>query len=169
MTKVCTHGREKALALRMLDESLHRLRTDHLDVWQLHGVCFENDPALFIRKNGTAEALEQAKKEGKVRFVGFTGHKDPSIHLKMLATGFPFDSVQMPLNAFDAHFHSFEQQVVPEANRRGMAVLGMKPMSGHGDPIEQGELRAEEALPSRTSRPVPRTIAGNANSEVLQQ
>jgi predicted aldo/keto reductase-like oxidoreductase len=101
MTKVCTHGRDKALALRMLDESLHRLRTDHLDLWQIHGVCFENDPALFIRKNGAAEALEQAKKEGKVRFVGFTGHKDPSIHLTMLATGFPFDSVQMPLNPFD--------------------------------------------------------------------
>jgi predicted aldo/keto reductase-like oxidoreductase len=103
MTKVCTHGRDKALALRMLEESLHRLRTDHLDLWQIHGVCFDNDPALFIRKGGAAEALEQAKKQGKVRFVGFTGHKDPSIHLKMLATGFPFDSVQMPLNAFDAN------------------------------------------------------------------
>ena len=133
MTKVCTHGRDKALALRMLEESLHRYRTDHLDLWQIHGVCFDNDPDLFIRKNGAAEALEQAKKEGKVRFVGFTGHKDPSIHLKMLATGFPFDSVQMPLNAFDANFHSFEQQVLPELNRRGIAALGMKPICGHGD------------------------------------
>src|SRR6266404_7826689 len=140
MTKVCTHGRDKALALRMLDESLHRLRTDHLDLWQIHGVCFENDPALFIRKDGAAEALEQAKKEGKVRFVGFTGHKDPSIHLKMLATGFPFDSVQMPLNVFDAHFHSFEQQVLPELNRRGIAALGMKAICGHGDPV-QGKVR----------------------------
>src|SRR5258707_13891141 len=74
MTKVCTHGRDKTLALRMLDQSLRRLQTDHLDLWQVHGMCFENDPALFIRKNGAAQALEQAKKEGKVRFVGFTGH-----------------------------------------------------------------------------------------------
>ncbi len=102
MTKVCTHGRDKALAMRMLEESLHRLQTDHLDLWQIHGVSFENDPDLFMRPNGAAEALHKAKKQGKVRFVGFTGHKDPSIHLKMLATGFPFDSVQMPLNAFDA-------------------------------------------------------------------
>ena len=88
MTKVCTHGRDKALALRMLEESLRGLQTDHLDLWQIHGVSFENDPDLFIRPNGAAEALEQAKKEGKVRFVGFTGHKDPGLHLKMLATAF---------------------------------------------------------------------------------
>jgi uncharacterized protein len=111
-------GATGLFALLMLDESLHRCRNDHLDLWQIHGVCFENDPALFIRKGGAAEALEQAKEEGKVRFVGFIGHKDPSIHLKMLATAFLFDSVQMPLNAFDANFHSFEQQVLPELNRR---------------------------------------------------
>jgi predicted aldo/keto reductase-like oxidoreductase len=99
MTKVCTHGRDKALALRMLEQSLNRLQTDHLDLWQIHGVTFDNDPDLFIRPNGAAEALEQARKEGKVRDVGFTGHKDPGIHLKMLRTGFKFDSVQMPLNA----------------------------------------------------------------------
>src|SRR5207302_485651 len=102
MTKVCTHGRDKNVALKMLEESLRRLRTDYLDLWQVHGVSFENDPDLFIRPGGAAEALTQAKKQGKVRFVGFTGHKDPAIHLKMLATGFPFDSVQMPLNAFDS-------------------------------------------------------------------
>ena len=169
MTKVCTHGRDKALALRMLDESLHRLRTDHLDLWQIHGVGFENDPDLFIRKNGAAEALEQAKKEGKVRFVGFTGHKDPSIHLKMLATGFPFDSVQMPLNAFDASFHSFEQQVLPELNRRGIAALGMKPICGHGAPVQKGVLTGEEALRYAMSLPVTTTITGIDKPEALQQ
>jgi aryl-alcohol dehydrogenase-like predicted oxidoreductase len=169
MTKVCTHGRDKALALRMLDESLHRLRTDYLDLWQIHGVCFENDPALFIRKDGAAEALEQAKKQGKVRFVGFTGHKDPSIHLKMLATGFPFDSVQMPLNAFDAHFHSFEQQVLPELNRRGIAALGMKPICGHGAPVHKGVLTGEEALRYAMSLPVTTTITGIDKPEALQQ
>ena len=169
MTKVCTHGRDKTLAVRMLDESLRRLRTDHLDLWQIHGVSFENDPALFIRKDGAAEALEQAKKEGKVRFVGFTGHKDPSIHLKMLATGFPFDSVQMPLNAFDSHFHSFEQKVLPELNRRGIAVLGMKPICGHGEPVQKGVLTGEEALRYAMSLPVTTTITGIDTSEALQQ
>jgi predicted aldo/keto reductase-like oxidoreductase len=169
MTKVCTHGRDKALALRMLDESLRRFQTDHLDLWQIHGVCFDNDPALFIRKDGAAEALEQAKKEGKVRFVGFTGHKNPSIHLKMLATGFPFDSVQMPLNAFDANFHSFEQQVLPELNRRGIAALGMKPICGHGSPVQQGVLTGEEALRYAMSLPVTTTITGIDNAEALQQ
>jgi aryl-alcohol dehydrogenase-like predicted oxidoreductase len=169
MTKVCTHGRDKALALRMLEESLHRYRTDHLDLWQIHGVSFENDPALFIRKDGAAEALEQAKKDGKVRFVGFTGHKDPSIHLKMLATGFPFDSVQMPLNAFDANFHSFEQQVLPELNRRGIAALGMKPICGHGAPVQKGVLTGEEALRYAMSLPVTTTITGIDKPEALQQ
>src|SRR5947209_16817610 len=122
MTKVCTHGRDKSLAMQMLEQSLNRLQTDHLDLWQIHGVSFENDPDLFIRPNGAAEALAQAKKQGKVRFVGFTGHKAPHIHMKMLATGFPFDSVQMPLNAFDSQFRSFEQEVLPELNRRGIAA-----------------------------------------------
>jgi uncharacterized protein len=168
MTKVCTHGREKELALRMLDESLRRLRTDHLDLWQIHGVCFE-DPRLFIRKNGAAEALYQAKKEGKVRFVGFTGHKDPSIHLTMLATGFPFDSVQMPLNPFDSRFHSFEQQVLPELNRRGIAALGMKPLCGHGEPVQKGVLTGEEALRYAMSLPVATTITGIDTPDALKQ
>ena len=169
MTKVCTHGRDKDLALRMLDESLRRLQTDHLDLWQIHGVAFDNDPELFIRKSGAAEALEQAKKEGKVRFVGFTGHKDPDIHLKMLATGFPFDSVQMPLNAFDGSFRSFEEKVLPELNRRGIAALGMKPMSGHGDAIKEGAISAEESLRYAMSLPVATTITGMERPEVLQQ
>ena len=169
MTKVCTHGRDGALATRMLEESLRRLQTDYLDLWQIHGVSFENDPELFIRPGGAAEALRKAQKEGKVRYVGFTGHKDPAIHLKMIDTGFPFDAVQMPLNAFDAHFRSFEEQVLPVLNRRGMASLGMKPMSGHGEPIEQGQLSAEEALRYAMSLPVTTTITGIDKLEVLRQ
>jgi len=145
MTKVCTHGRDKALALQMLEESLRRLQTDHLDLWQIHGVSFDNDPELFIRSNGAAEALEQAKRQGKVKFVGFTGHKSPDIHLKMLATGFPFDAVQMPLNAFDANFLSFQNKVLPELSRRGLAVLGMKPINGHGEAVQKGVITAQEA------------------------
>src|SRR3984957_3729384 len=118
MTKVCTHGRDGSLAMQMLEQSLRRLQTDHLDLWQVHGVVFQNDPELFIRPGGAAEALLKAKQQGKVRFVGFTGHKDPDVHLAMLNTGFPFDSVQMPLNAFDATYcMSFEQKVLPVLNQ----------------------------------------------------
>ena len=169
MTKVCTHGREGMLATQMLEQSLRRLQTDHLDLWQVHGVSYENDPELFMRPNGAAEALRKAKEQGKVRFLGFTGHKDPSLHLKMIETGFPFDAVQMPLNAFDANFHSFQEQVLPELNRRGMAPLGMKPLSGHGEPIEQGEVTAEEALRYAMSLPVATTITGMDKLEVLRQ
>ena len=108
MTKVCTHGRGGDLALKMLDQSLRRLKTDHLDLWQIHGVAFDNDPALAYVKGGVLEAFDAAKKAGKVRFVGFTGHKDPAIHLEMIRRGYPFDAVQMPLNVFDASFRSFE-------------------------------------------------------------
>lgn len=169
MTKVCTHGRDKELALRMLEQSLRRLGTDHLDLWQVHGVSFDNDPELFIRPNGAAEALTQAKKEGKVRFVGFTGHKSPAIHLKMLATGYPFDSVQMPLNPFDSQFRSFERQVLTELNRRGIAALGMKPLQGHGDAIKKGAIGAEQALRYAMSLPVTVTITGIDKPEILQQ
>src|SRR5581483_484408 len=157
------------MAMQMLEESLRRLQTDHLDLWQVHGVSFENDPDLFIRPNGAAEALALAKKQGKVRYVGFTGHKDPAMHLKMLATNFPFDSVQMPLNAFDSHFRSFEQQVLPELNRRGIAALGMKPLQGHGDAIKKGALTIEESLRYAMSLPVATTITGIEKPEVLRQ
>jgi predicted aldo/keto reductase-like oxidoreductase len=170
MTKVCTHGRDKDLAMKMLEQSLRRLQTDHLDLWQIHGVTFDNDPELFIRPNGAAEALTLAKKQGKVRFVGFTGHKDPAIHLKMIQTGFPFDSVQMPINPFDATFRSFQHQIVPEATRRGMAVLGMKPFSGAGDPVKKGALTPDEALRYAMSVPgVTVTITGMEKPDILQQ
>jgi uncharacterized protein len=169
MTKVCTHGRDKDLAMRMLEQSLHRLQTDYLDLWQIHGVAFDNDPELFMRKSGACEALEEAKRQGKVRFVGFTGHKDPTMHLKMLETGFPFDSVQMPLNVFDANFHSFEQKVLPQANAIGLAVLGMKPLSGHGDAIKEGVITAEEGLRYAMSLPVTTTITGMESLQVLRQ
>ena len=169
MTKVCTHGRDKALALQMLEESLNRLQTDHLDLWQIHGVSFETDPARFIRPNGAAEAMVQAKKDGKVRFTGFTGHKDPRLHLAMLNTGFPFDSVQMPLNPFDANFRSFETQVLPEVVKRGMAPLGMKPLQGAGPAIKKGVYSAEELLRYAMSLPVATTITGMDKMDVVEQ
>lgn len=169
MTKVCTHGRDKDLAMQMLEQSLRRLQTDHLDVWQIHGVTFYNDPEMFIRPNGAAEALTLAKKQGKVRAVGFTGHKDPRIHMAMLETNFPFDTCQFPLNPMDANFRSFEQVVLPECNRRGIAVLGMKPMGGTADMVTKGALTAEECLRYAMSLPVASTIAGVDKPEVLKQ
>src|ERR1700721_3354936 len=169
MTKTRPPGRVATLALQMLEESLRRLQTDHLDLWQVHGMAFDNDAELFIRKGGAAEALEKAKKDGKVRFVGFTGHQNPKVHLAVLNTGFPFDSVQMPLNAFDANFHSFEQQVLPELNKRGIAALGMKPICGHGEPVQKGVLTGEEALRYAMSLPVTTTITGIDKPEALRQ
>jgi aryl-alcohol dehydrogenase-like predicted oxidoreductase len=169
MTKVCTHGRGKALAMEMLEASLRRLQTDHLDVWQIHEVIYDNDPDLIFAAGGAAEALMEAKQQGKVRFVGFTGHKDPAIHLKMLGHGFPFDTVQMPLNAFDATFRSFEQHVLPEANRLGIAPLGMKSLGGSGEMVRKGGVTPEEGLRYAMSLPVAVTISGMEAPEVLQQ
>jgi predicted aldo/keto reductase-like oxidoreductase len=169
MTKVCTHGRDAALATQMLEQSLRRLQTDHLDLWQVHGVGFENDPDLFIRPGGAAEALTRAKKDGKVRFVGFTGHKDPDVHLAMLDTGFPFDAVQMPLNPFDANFSSFEQKVLPVLNQRGVAALAMKPIGGHGEPVQKGVFTADELIRYSMSLPVATTITGVSDPHILDQ
>ena len=169
MTKVCTHGRDQGLAMRMLEESLNRLQTDHLDLWQIHGVAFDNDAELFIRPNGAAEAMQKAKQQGKVRFVGFTGHKDPKIHLSFLNTGFPFDAAQMPLNPFDATFRSFERQVVPELQKRNMAILGMKPFQGAGPAIQKGVFTAEELLRYAMSLPITTAITGMEKLDVVEQ
>jgi uncharacterized protein len=168
MTKVCTHGRDGSLALQMLEESLRRLRTDHLDVWQVHGVVFENDPELAYRKGGVIEALDQAKRSGKVRFVGFTGHKNPEVHYEMITRGYPWDTCQFPLNPFDASFRSFEQRVLPECNRRGIAVLGMKPLTGRAGPIAKNVASAEEMLRYAMSLPVATTICGMESLDKLR-
>src|SRR5436189_2266688 len=169
MTKVCTHRRDRKTAMRQLEESLKRLRTDHLDLWQIHEVIYENDPELHFAKGGVIEALDEAKKEGKVRFVGFTGHKSPAIHLKMLAHDYPFDTVQMPLNCLDGTYLSFEQQVLPELERRGIAVLGMKSLGGDGQPILHAAVTADEALRYAMSLPVATTISGIDSLAVLHQ
>ena len=169
MTKVCTHGRDKGIAMRQLEESLKRLQTDHLDIWQIHEVIYENDADLIFAPNGAAEALLQAKKEGKVRFLGFTGHKDPSIHLKMLSHDFPFDTVQMPLNCLDATFRSFETKVLPEVNRRNMAALGMKSLGGSGELVREGAVVVTMGLRYAMSLPVAVTISGIESLDVLHQ
>jgi len=169
MTKVCTHGRGKQTAMEMLEQSLRRLQTDHLDVWQIHEVIYENDPELIFAPGGAIEALDEAKKQGKVRFVGFTGHKDPSIHLRMLSHNYPFDTVQMPLNCFDATFRSFETQVLPELNRRGIAPLGMKSLGGSGEMVRKGGISVEDGLRYAMSLPVAVTISGMDSPHILEQ
>src|ERR1700678_1762031 len=170
MTKVCTHGRKKDVAMRMLEESLTRLQTDHLDVWQVHEVVYYNDPEKCYAPDGVLEALAAAKQQGKVRFVGFTGHKNPAIHLAMLNGGFPFDTVQMPLNPCDYSYRSFQQEVLPVAAQRGMAVFGMKSMGGSGEMISHGALTPTEALSFAMSLPgVSTTISGMDSMQVLDQ
>jgi aryl-alcohol dehydrogenase-like predicted oxidoreductase len=169
MTKVCTHGRSGQLALQMLEESLRRLQTDHLDLWQIHGIVYDNDPELAYARGGVLEAFDRAKKEGKTRFVGFTGHKEPAFHLRMLELGYPFDTVQMPLNPFDASFHSFEKQILPEVNRRGMGALGMKSMGGTAWAIKAGVIQAQDLLRYAMSLPVATTICGMDSLDVLHQ
>jgi len=169
MTKVCTHGRDKKVAMQQLEESLRRLRTDYLDLWQIHEVIYPDDPDQHFAPGGAAEALLEAKKQGKVRFIGFTGHKDPAIHLKMLSHDFPFDTCQLPLNVFDGTFRSFEREVLPELNRRGIAALGMKSLSGNGDPIKQNIITIEEALRYVLSLPVASVVSGIDSLDVLHQ
>jgi aryl-alcohol dehydrogenase-like predicted oxidoreductase len=169
MTKVCTHGRGKDVAIEQLEESLARLRTDHLDLWQVHEVIHDDDPERHFVEGGVIEALDEAKRQGKVRFVGFTGHKDPRIHLRMLSYDYAFDTVQMPLNPFDATFRSFEQTVLPEVLRRGMAPLGMKSMGGEGQPVKAGVVTPDEALRYAMSLPVAATVSGIDSLEVLRQ
>ena len=142
MTKVCTHGRDARTAMRQLDDSLRRLKTDYLDLWQIHECVYYNDPERHFAKGGVVEALEQAKEAGKVRYVGFTGHKDPEIHMRMLSFGFPFDSCQLPLNGFDASFRSFQMRVLPELARQKIAAIGMKSLGGDGRSSGSGRRRS---------------------------
>lgn len=170
MTGACTYGRKKDVAMRMLEDSLTRLQIDHLDIWQVHDVIYYNDPELAYAVDGVLEALTTAKQQGKVRFVGFTGHKNPSIHLDMLHRGFPFDTVQMPINPFDPGFRSFEKNVLPAALQKGMAVISTKSMSGSGESIVRGALTPTEALSYAMSVPgVATTVSGMESMEVLDQ
>lgn len=170
MTKVCTHGRKEDVAMRQLEESLKRLQTDHLDVWQVHEVVYYNDPEKCYEPDGVLEALSAAKQQGKVRFVGFTGHKNPSIHLDMLKRGFAFDTVQMPINPFDPSYRSFEKNVLPVAVSKKMAVFSMKSMGGSGEMIVHGALTPTEALSYAMSVPgVSTTISGMDAMGVLEQ
>lgn len=169
MTKVCTHGLGRREAMRQLEQSLRRLRTDVLDLWQIHECVYDNDPERHFARGGVVDALLAAKRQGKVRFIGFTGHKHPAIHLAMLARDFPFDACQLPLNCFDASFRSFEQEVLPTLLARGIAALGMKSLGGDALQIRTKAVTAPEALRYAMSLPVATTISGIDSMRVLRQ
>ena len=169
MTKVCTHGRGKREAMRQLEQSLRRLKTDRLDLWQVHECVYDNDPDLHFASGGVIEALDQAQRQGKVRFVGFTGHKHPDIHLAMLKRDYVFDTCQLPLNCFDASFRSFEEHVLPVLVRRGIAAIGMKSLGSDGRQVKDKVVTAEEALRYAMSLPVATTVSGIDSMKVLRQ
>jgi len=170
MTKI--DGRNKTAAASQINESLRRLQTDRIDLLQFHEVIRVSDPDRIFAKGGAMEAVLEAKKAGKIRFIGFTGHKSPDIHLKMLATaaqhGFTFDAVQMPLNVMDAHFNSFEKKVLPILTRDSVGVLGMKPM---GDPfiLKSKTVTAVECLRYAMNLPTSVVITGCDSLPILQQ
>jgi aryl-alcohol dehydrogenase-like predicted oxidoreductase len=165
-------GQTKTLAAKQIDESLKRLQTDHVDLMQFHEVIRPGDPARIFGPGGSMEAMLEAKKQGKVRYIGFTGHKNPEFHLKMLETAFAhkftFDSVQMPLNVMDAHFSSFEKKVLPMLVKHNIGVLGMKPM-GSGIILKSGVVKPIECLHYAMNLPTSVVITGCTSLENVQQ
>jgi len=170
MTKI--DGQLKDIAARQIDESLRRLQTDNIDLLQFHEVIRPGDPDRILGPGGSLEAALAAKQAGKIRYIGFTGHKDPDIHLKMLNTafqhGFAFDAVQMPLNVMDMHFKSFAHKVVPVLVQRGIGVLGMKSM-GDGQVLKSKTVTPVECLHYAMSLPTSVVINGCESLERLEQ
>jgi predicted aldo/keto reductase-like oxidoreductase len=170
MTKL--DGRTGAAARQQLEQSLLRLKTDHIDLVQIHEVIRMTDPEQAFRPGNVIDVLKQARKQGTIRFIGFTGHKSPDMHLHMIETaykqGFTFDTVQMPVNALDEHYDSFGQKVIPVAHKRGIAVLGMKPLS-NGAILKTNTISAVEALHYAMSVPVTMTITGCESLANLEQ
>jgi uncharacterized protein len=169
MSKNCE--RDYAGSLKCLEDSLRRLRTDHLDLWQFHECVYDNDPDWIFEKGGIKAALE-ARQAGKVRFIGFTGHKDPRIHLKMLGKPHDWDTAQMPINVMDAQYRSFQNEVVPVCLKKNVGVIGMKGLAGgfpKGRLPSQAGLTAEECYRFCLSLPVSAQVMGMASMDDLKQ
>ncbi len=170
MTKI--DGRTKKSATQQLDESLKRLQVDHVDLLQFHEIIRMEDPDRIFAPGGALEAVLEAKKAGKLRYIGFTGHKSPDIHLKMFATAkahqFHFDTVQMPLNVMDAHYESFEKKVLPVAIEQHVGVLGMKPMGDHII-LDSKAVSPIECLHYSMNLPTSVVITGCDSLPILEQ
>lgn len=167
MTKVC--ARDRATAETQLHDSLRRLQTDVIDVWQFHEVNYDNDPDWIFQADGAIEAALAARQAGKVRFIGFTGHKSPHILQKMLDHDFAWDTCQFPVNVPDAHYRSFQRDFLPEVNRRQVGVIGMKSLGGAGQMITKLGLSAEACRRYSLSQPISTLICGIESMENLQQ
>jgi predicted aldo/keto reductase-like oxidoreductase len=167
MTKCC--GRTAKDAQSNLEDSLRRLKTDHLDLWQFHEICYDNDPDWVFARGGAIETGLKAVEQGKVRYLGFTGHKDPEIHLKMLNKPYDWATVQMPLNVMDGMFRSFQHRVLPELNKRGIGALGMKSLGGEGKIVTEAGVPVEDALRYVLSLPIAALVSGIDSEEVLEQ
>jgi aryl-alcohol dehydrogenase-like predicted oxidoreductase len=165
-------GRTKAAATSQINESLRRLQTDRIDLLQFHEVIRDTDPDRIFGQGGALQAVLEAQKAGKIRYIGFTGHKSPDIHLQMLATaskhGFTFDAVQMPLNVMDAHFNSFEKKVLPVLLKDDIGVLAMKPMGDHFI-LESKTATAVECLHYAMNLPTSVVITGCDSLPILEQ
>ncbi|MDH5400281.1 MAG: aldo/keto reductase [Cyclobacteriaceae bacterium] len=165
MTKNC--DRDYAGSMKKLEDSLRRLKTDYVDLWQFHEIIYDNDPDWVFDKGGIKAAIE-AQKAGKVRFIGFTGHKDPAIHLKMLNKEFDWDTAQMPINVMDAHYRSFQHGVVPECISQKVGVIGMKALGG-GAMVQQAGLTAEECRRYALSQPISSLVCGMGSVKDMEQ
>ena len=170
MTKNCAHDRTAPNSMVKLEESLRRLRTDHLDLWQIHEVTFPDDPDRIFAPGGAAEAMLRAKEEGKVRFIGFTGHKSPAIFRRMLSQGFPWDTLQMPVSVLDANFNSFQKEIIPIARDQGIGVIGMKSLAaGHLFEDPAIDITADEAIRYALSQPIASLCTGIDSMAILEQ
>jgi len=167
MTKVC--ARDRKTADEQLHDSLRRLQTDCIDVWQFHEMNYDNDPEWLFAAEGAMEAAVAAKKAGKVRCIGFTGHKSPHIMLKMLEQDFEWNTCQLPINAADAHYRSFQNEVLPELNRRGIAAIGMKSLGGDAQLISDAGLTPQQCRRYALSQPISTLVCGIETMENLEQ
>lgn len=171
MTKDCAHDRVATHSMEILEESLKLLQTDYLDLWQLHEVVWDADPDRIFAPGGSAEALLKAKEQGKVRYIGFTGHKSPEIHRRMLSQGFPWDTVQLPLNVLDYHYESFEREILPLCLEQGIGVIGMKSNAGGHLQNAGVDITPEDALRYSMSLPAPvsTVVSGMDSLDVLRR
>lgn len=170
MTKVCTHdtgGRKEAMDI--LEESLKRLGTDHLDLWQVHAVANMSQVERAFAPGGVIEALDEARKQGKVRFVGFTGHTEPDVHLAMLSHGYAFDACQLPISAIEANSNAFVKRVLPELLKQKIAPLGMKSLGGNADAIRDGIVDVPEAITYALSHSVTTVVSGIESLSQLRE
>lgn len=163
----CAHLRDYKTAMLQFEASLKRLKTDMIEMWSFHEVIYDNDPE-WLYDHGGIDAAEEARDQGRVRWIAFGGHKSPHIHLKLLNRGFSWDAVIMPLNPFDATFRSFERQVLPEVVRRGAAVIGCKPLAG-GGVTETRVIKPEDALRYSWSLPTSTVICGMDSVAIVRK